>query len=204
MTTPSTAERLNALAARASIIWNPRVNDTLTGTITEINQETGLIAIETQRGGRVHVWACLVRDAIMRQHYEQRLSPINRDLRGIEGGLISITLLTRSTFPKKWPKRWSLCKLRGQKMSSQEPVIIDNATGEIEHLPPQRGKRYRCQLNSLADVKAEMAKVYRETRSDLIDPQTATKLTWCLQAIGKVIETSDLEARISALEEKQS
>jgi hypothetical protein len=47
-----------------------------------------------------------------------------------------------------------------------------------------------------------MAKVYRETRSGLVGVQDATKLTWCLQAIGKVIEGSDLEARVEALEAK--
>jgi hypothetical protein len=52
------------------------------------------------------------------------------------------------------------------------------------------------------DVKREMAKVYRECRSEIIDPQTGTKLTWMLQAVAKVIEGSDLEKRIEALENK--
>jgi len=37
----------------------------------------------------------------------------------------------------------------------------------------------------------------------VVDVQDATKLTWCLQAVGKVIEGSDLEKRIEALENKQ-
>lgn len=99
-TQTTTAERLSALAAKAPVIWAPRINDTLTGTIVEVSQETGLIAIETQRGGRVHVWACLVRDSIMRQHHAQLQTPINRDLYGIEGALISITLMAGRHSPK--------------------------------------------------------------------------------------------------------
>ncbi|MGZ8194567.1 MAG: hypothetical protein ACXWTH_02970 [Methylosarcina sp.] len=45
-----------------------------------------------------------------------------------------------------------------------------------------------------------MAKLYREARSEVIDPSTASKLVWCLQAVGKVIENSDLEKRVEALE----
>ncbi len=87
-------------------------------------------------------------------------------------------------------------------MSNDYPVEIDGATGEVEALPPQKGQRYRAKLDTLADVKREMAKVYREARSGLVDVQDATKLTWCLQAVGKVIEGSDLEKRIEALEKK--
>lgn len=87
-------------------------------------------------------------------------------------------------------------------MANQYPVEIDGVTGEVEPLPPQKGQRYRCKLDTMQDVRREMAKVYREARSELIDPATASKLVWCLQAVGKVIEGSDLEKRIEALEAK--
>jgi hypothetical protein len=88
-------------------------------------------------------------------------------------------------------------------MSDREGVIIDGITGEVETLPPQRGKRYRCELDTVQDVKREMAKVYRECRSDILDAQTGTKLTWMLQGIAKVIETSDFEQRLEQLEQVQ-
>ena len=88
-------------------------------------------------------------------------------------------------------------------MSNLEPVEIDGITGEVETLPPQKGKRYRCQLDTMSDVKREMAKVYRECRSEILDAQTGTKLTWMLQGIAKVIETSDLEKRIETLENQK-
>lgn len=88
-------------------------------------------------------------------------------------------------------------------MSSKYPVEIDGATGEVETLPPQKGQRYRCKLDTMQDVKREMTKVYREARSGVVDVQDATKLTWCLQAVAKVIETSDLEKRIEELERQK-
>ena len=88
-------------------------------------------------------------------------------------------------------------------MSNKYPVEIDGATGEVETLPPQKGQRYRCKLNTLGDIKSEMSKLYREARSGAIDIQDGTKLTWMLQAVAKVIEGSDLEKRIEILESKK-
>ena len=70
-------------------------------------------------------------------------------------------------------------------MSSKYPVEIDGATGEVETLPPQKGQRYRCKLDTLHDVKREMAKVYRESRSEVIDPagnKAGLDVTGCRQS----------------------
>ncbi|MDP1772130.1 MAG: hypothetical protein Q8L15_07585 [Methylobacter sp.] len=89
-------------------------------------------------------------------------------------------------------------------MSNQNPVEIDAASGEVtEYTPAGKPARYRCPLDSMSDIKREMAKIYREARSGLVDVQDATKLTWCLQAVAKVIEGSDLEKRIEALENQK-
>jgi hypothetical protein len=85
-------------------------------------------------------------------------------------------------------------------MSNQYPVEIDSITGEVDDLPP--AGRYRCKLDTLQDVRREMAKVYRESRSNVIDTMTAGKQVWMLQAIGKMIEVGDLERRIELLENK--
>lgn len=87
-------------------------------------------------------------------------------------------------------------------MSNQDPVIIDGITGDVETMPPQNGKRYRCQLDTVSDVKREMAKVYRECRSNLIDAQTGTKLTWMLSELKKTIVDNELEQRIELLEQQ--
>jgi hypothetical protein len=88
-------------------------------------------------------------------------------------------------------------------MSNLEPVEIDGITGEVHDIPHQKNKRYRCELSTVQDVRREMAKVYRECRSDILDVQSGTKMVWMLQGIAKVIETSDLEQRIEQLEQVQ-
>jgi hypothetical protein len=89
-------------------------------------------------------------------------------------------------------------------MSDREPVIIDGITGDVETMPPQNGKRYRCQLDTANDVKKELAKLYREARSGLVATSDATKLGWLLGEIRKTIETSDIESRIEQLEKQQA
>jgi hypothetical protein len=48
-----------------------------------------------------------------------------------------------------------------------------------------------------------MAKVYRESRSNVLDPVTGSKLVWMLQSVARVIEGSDLEKRLEILEAKK-
>ena len=88
-------------------------------------------------------------------------------------------------------------------MSNKNPVEIDGVTGEVSDLPYTKGTRYRAKLDSIQDVRREMAKVYRDARSGVIEVVDGTKLVWMLQAVGKVIETSDLEKRIEILEAKK-
>ena len=84
-------------------------------------------------------------------------------------------------------------------MANKYPSEIDGITGEVETLPPKKGQRYRCKLDTMADVKAEMSKVYREARSGVVDVQDATKLTWILQAVSKVIKDEEPEKRVDSL-----
>ena len=87
-------------------------------------------------------------------------------------------------------------------MSNENGVIIDGVTGDVETLPLQRGKRYRCELDTANDVKKELSKLYREARSGLVATGDATKLGWLLGEIRKTIETSDIEQRIEQLEQQ--
>ena len=78
-------------------------------------------------------------------------------------------------------------------------TVIDGFTGK----PVKRivDKRCRAKLDSAQDIRREMAKIYRETRSGLLDSAESTKLTWILASIQKVIESSDMEARMTRLEQ---
>lgn len=88
-------------------------------------------------------------------------------------------------------------------MDELPAVEIDHETGSVELIPHDRNsKRYRAKLDTISDIKREMGRVYRECRSGLLDAQAATKQTWILQAIGKIIADSELEQRVEALESK--
>ena len=87
-------------------------------------------------------------------------------------------------------------------MSDKQAVTLDGQTGRVLDIGVAKKVRYRAKLDTINDIKREMCKLYRETRSGLVDVQDATKLTWCLQAVAKVIETSDLEDRVKQLENK--
>ncbi len=87
-------------------------------------------------------------------------------------------------------------------MSNKKAVTFDGQTGEVLDVGVVKKTRYRAKLDTIGDIKREMAKLYREARSGVVDVQDATKLTWCLQAVAKVIETSDLEDRVKELENR--
>jgi len=55
-------------------------------------------------------------------------------------------------------------------------------------------------LQSLEDVRREAARVYREARAGRIETADASRLSFMLQGIAKMIEASTIERRIEALE----
>ena len=55
-------------------------------------------------------------------------------------------------------------------------------------------------LETLTDVRREMARVYRHMRHGRIDTQDATRMTYVLSQIAKIIQTAELEARVVAVE----
>ena len=79
-------------------------------------------------------------------------------------------------------------------MTAKNPLLIDHASGHVETLPPTKNQRYRSKLETVQDVRRELAKLYRETRSGLIDPSDATKLGWLL---GEVRKTIELETKLN-------
>ena len=74
--------------------------------------------------------------------------------------------------------------------------------------PPQRRvvtllpspRRRGPVLEALTDVRREMARVYRQMRHGRIDTQDATRMTYVLTQIAKIIQVSELDARIEAVE----
>ena len=60
--------------------------------------------------------------------------------------------------------------------------------------------RLRLKLNSIDDVKAEMARLYREGKAGQRDVQDVSRLANVLALLARMIESGDLERRIAALE----
>jgi len=58
----------------------------------------------------------------------------------------------------------------------------------------------RISLRTLSHVRREAVKVYREMRSGQLPADQGTRLLYGLQTIGKLIERTDLEDRLTRLE----
>lgn len=75
---------------------------------------------------------------------------------------------------------------------------IENKVIVLPALPQQKGS---IALTKMNHVRSELARVYREARTGKMDTSEATKLTYILQVLAKIIEGGELEQRIEALEE---
>jgi len=71
-------------------------------------------------------------------------------------------------------------------------------SGLGEDPPPPRAR-----LDTMARVRRELARVYREARAGGLDVADASKLANILQIMGRMIETTDVETRLDALERRQ-
>lgn len=58
-------------------------------------------------------------------------------------------------------------------------------------------------LNSLEGVRREMSRVYRDAESGKRDSSEASKLVYILSQIGKLLELSEIERRLAAVEAKE-
>ena len=73
------------------------------------------------------------------------------------------------------------------------------ATVEENDVTPVE-RRVRAKLDTLADVRREMAKLYRMARAETLDVQDAARLANILMLIGRLIEGGEFEKRLEALE----
>ena len=80
--------------------------------------------------------------------------------------------------------------------AKHQPVTIDGTRGTYTPTPP------KIKLNTLEDVRRETARVYREARGGTIDVSEAARFTYILVGIGKLIEATEIEKRLSQMERK--
>lgn len=64
--------------------------------------------------------------------------------------------------------------------------------------------RVRLRLSTAEDVQREFSRLYKQAKSQQIEPSAASKLAYILNLLRQAIETGTLEARIQALEASQS
>jgi hypothetical protein len=86
-------------------------------------------------------------------------------------------------------------------MTVQSGVKANDAADENGEGIPSAG-RSRLRLDTLDRVRRELVKVYRDARDGKRDVSDASKLGHLLVAIGRLIEGSDLERRLEALEQR--
>ena len=80
------------------------------------------------------------------------------------------------------------------------PVPVDKPQARPALAPLPTPRRRGPVLETLTDVRREMARVYRHMRHGRIDTQDATRMTYVLSQIAKIIQTAELEARVAAVE----
>jgi len=78
------------------------------------------------------------------------------------------------------------------------PVTIDESSFRV--VPTPR----RIDLKTMGQVRAEMARVYRQTREGKIDSQDGSRFVYMLVQIGKMVELADLEKRLESLEKQKN
>lgn len=69
--------------------------------------------------------------------------------------------------------------------------------------PPPAARRVRVALLTIDDVRAEMARLYREARGRRLETAEASKLANILAIMGRLIEGADIERRVAAIEAAQ-
>ena len=73
-----------------------------------------------------------------------------------------------------------------------------------EQSAPAAPPRLRLKLKTIDDVRAEMARLYREGKAGLRDVADVSRLANVLSLLGRLIEGSDLEKRLTAIEESEA
>jgi hypothetical protein len=70
--------------------------------------------------------------------------------------------------------------------------------------PAASPPRVRAPLKTIDDVKAEMARLYREAKGGKRDASDASKLANMLSILARLIEGADFERRLEQIEARQA
>jgi len=81
-------------------------------------------------------------------------------------------------------------------MTRTKQSAPDRASTGLVQLPTPP----KIPLQSMEDVRREAARVYREARGGRLETADASRLSFMLQGIGKMLEATTIEVRIRELE----
>jgi hypothetical protein len=79
--------------------------------------------------------------------------------------------------------------------------VLDSGEGRADAGSTQQPARLRLPLRTMDDVKAELARLYREGKAGRRAIADVSKLANVLGILGRLIEGSELVARIETLED---
>lgn len=99
--------------------------------------------------------------------------------------------------PKTQPR--ASCKAKGA--TNRQSLTIDGPTGKPIPAPPAKKRPKHIKLDSVRDVRNELARVYRAAKAGEIPPEVASRFTFMLGTLGKLIVDTELEQRLAALEQ---
>ena len=64
----------------------------------------------------------------------------------------------------------------------------------------EKEKTVRCTLRTVGDCSAFLARIIRQTYAGKLESQEMTRYSSAIQVLSKILETSELEKRLAALE----
>ncbi len=79
-------------------------------------------------------------------------------------------------------------------------MSVSTLPAPIRHPKKTAVVRYRSKLETIDDIRHEASRLYRESRSGLLDVTDCSKYIYCLKQIASLITDGDIEKRILALE----
>lgn len=79
---------------------------------------------------------------------------------------------------------------------------LPESRADIEEVDGDTPPPRRIRLETIDQIRVEMARVYRDARGGKVPPDIASKFTYMLVQIAKVTEAATIETRLREIEER--
>lgn len=89
----------------------------------------------------------------------------------------------------------------GDFATDRQAVTLDESGRVLSPHSPAKKRPKHIKLETVRDVRDELARVYRAAKAGDIPPEVASRFTFMLGTLGKLIVDSELEQRLAALEQ---